>query len=423
MERYLKDKHTNQYIDGMSLLALCQKIQLQISNLPEMNGRLIGEGTPSNPYIMSKPMDWIANLNSLQNHINKKLYYKLSGRLISKDQNMYISDVGPSYLQKSTNLDSAQATLPHRFEEEVAPQFIGAKKNKFAGMSDRQISWVRSNSLQNMSYRKYAKRIYRPELIHRTDKQLRAQLAYQKEHEKVNSSLIGLDNSRLITATIRNILSGNLVSTIQGFHRHYARFQQLLPSLTATMFFAEPARNQRAWPINLMLLDLAETSQDYSFEKLLWHPLAVDKHGKNEIPEGVTIYGPEIKNDEKKKVPKQARKIIEIKESSDLHHVGGLLPSSPTNGGFIGKPSLIQKQKFSYINIQYDYIHQKEINVLFDWLLSFPNFNQTWERSHNYLKGNLISPYKVIKYEEEDYELHDFYSFILDRCLSFQSML
>lgn len=423
MERYLKDKHTNQYIDGMSLLALCQKIQLQISNLPEMNGRLIGEGTPSNPYIMSKPMDWIANLNNLENHKNEKLYYKLSGRLIAKDSRLYISDVGPSYLKQGTNRASAQYLFPRQKSESEAPESIDGKKYKYAGMTERQSAWVRGNSLQNMSYRKYAKRIYRPELIHRSDKQLKAQLAYQSEHEKVKNSLTGLNNSRLIIATIRNILSGNSVSTGQGFHRHYSRFQQLLPSLTATMFFAEPARNKRAWPINLMLLDLAEISKDYSFENLLWHPLAVDKQGKNEIPEGITIYGPEIKNDGKKKSAKQARKIIEIKESSDLHHVGGLLPSSPTNGGTIGKPSLI-KEDYSYQKIQYDYIHQKEINVLFDWLMLFPDFNADWERSHKYQNENLIKPYDVIGYEKkQEYQFFDFYSFILDRCLSFQSML
>jgi hypothetical protein len=201
----------------------------------------------------------------------------------------------------------------------------------------------------------------------------------------------------MVVRTIRHLLKHEQIPLLDNgrVSKHYSRLQHSLPVLTAAMFLAEPARNLRAFPINLMLLDLAERGialdtrdgrNDYlTFDRILWHPDALDVNSESaasdrSAPPTRPVMGP---------VSETNRAIGPVTERGKLHLVGGEMPASPTKGGEIGgsrefvlgelpDQSKIPEAKRDQarqswlrgrLNVQnYDYIFQKEVAVVVRWI-------------------------------------------------------
>lgn len=363
MDRYLKRFGADDFIDGVHLLSLCQKL------VREQAGQAaLGAGAASAPYTMTSPAQWIARwrLSSRE----KLVYYKLGGRQILKDQRLYISDIGPAYLNPTSLEDGvAKATARRLVNTSRVPSTLMATANFDEAA---QAGWLKRNTMDAPTYRFGAQRIVEPGLIYEDSMNSLVNAGGNKP-----SSWANLRNSSALARSVRLLLKGEhipLVGAGGGYDRNYSRKQFMLPIFTMAIFHAEPARNERAWPINLMLLDLAEAAvANFTWDAIFWHPEAINPVG--ELVQS-PLMGPAGRE------PNQ-RNMVPITETAKLHLVGGLLPASPTGGGERGKPSLFTEPRPLHAKqiergevqgpgsvpvIPFDYIHQKEIDVLFKWV-------------------------------------------------------
>lgn len=374
MPRFLKQNGQSVYIDGFHLLALCQKLVRETQEAPPN-----GSGTADVPYVMTTPSNWIARWRASNREAEK--YYKLAGRLILKNRILYVSDIGPAYLKgidRINSVDKAKARYLKDTRSTDGPILPVANFNDTA-----KEKWLKQNTMKDPTYRSGAQKIVDPGLIYEDSARTVEQMGGGRP-----TSWREIRYSPIIAKAIRTLLRGDkleLVNSDGKYDRDYSRIQSMLPVFTMAIFHSEPARNERAWPINLMLLDLAEAqTANFTWDAILWHPEAI-----NPVPGQVTVHvvGPMGRTSAE-------RTIVNIGDKDKLHLVGGILPASPTAGGERGKPSLyesptplspaamahgaVQKQGVFLKNIPFDYIHQKEIDVLLKWLLRFTDVRQHW---------------------------------------------
>ena len=421
MKRILKRKGQELYLDGFHLLALCQKIIKQ-----SQESDADGQGTPANPYVMKTPQQWISRWRASSRE--SIVYYKLAGRLISKNNKLYVGDIGPAYLKGTSREDSvekARAIFLKATRPDEGPYMAVANFNEEA-----KESWLKRNTIDDPTYRSGAQRIVDPGLIYESS---------AKTVEKLGGGRPApwndIASSPVIASTIRCLLSGTKIPLVFGngkYDRNYSRKQFMLPVFTAAIFHAEPARNERAWPINLMLLDLAEAkTPGFTWESILWHPEAINPVANTKMD--TPVIGPLGRN-------ANERALVAIDNTDKLHLVGGILPASPTGGGERGKPSLYKEPKQLHpeaikrgkvqgpgqlYNVDFDYIHQKEIDVLLTWLLRFVEIGSKWSlvgtpSSSSSSDQQWISPSDVLGCKSED--LRQISKKISDRCLSFEYM-
>ncbi|EAQ67559.1 hypothetical protein MED121_16569 [Marinomonas sp. MED121] len=425
MKRYLKRTGQELYLDGFHLLALCQKLIREMKSLDAQ-----GNGTPKQPYIMTSPEQWISRWRASGKEANK--YYKLAGRLILKNHKLYVGDIGPAYLQGTSRedaLNKAKTQYLKNTSPSEHPNMATANFN-----TDAESAWLKINTMDDPTYRSGAQRILDPGLIYE---------ASSKTLEKMGGGRPApwteVRYSSGIAQSIRTLLKGEKLAL--GFNngkydRHYSRKQFMLPVFTTAIFHAEPARNERAWPINLMLLDLAQAkTEGFSWDAILWHP-----QGINFIPNSPVqglVKGPRGKNADQ-------RDMVNITNTDKLHLVGGILPASPTGGGERAKGSLFKEAKPLHPRaiergqvqgpgiiqkVPFDYIHQKEIDVLLTWLLRFPKIISHWSIVYDTSIGDehLINPSDVLSAENTNpltaQGLKAIKSLIEERCTSFDYMI
>lgn len=441
MPRYLKRTGQHVYVDGLHLLSLCERLTKEAA-LP---GAPVGNGSPASPYTMDNAGAWVARWR--QSTREAMVYYKLAGRLISKNHKVYMGDVGPAYLQSTSILESslkafrsrygrlpklnlhyryaitaisvikASLALNHaawqalRIEKTGTPpahwtasilsahlldmaRTSGAASNDpndYIDEKDRTLiqEWAAKNAIHDPQYQLLAQRVVDPGLI------------YAKSTESVYGGTRPapwneIRHSPVLAKAVRSLMKGqspSLTTGSGGYDKDYARKQLLLPVMTMAIFHAEPARNPRAWPINLMILDLAESSTArFTWDAILWHPLAIPQSATTgtgqalatplQGPRGphlpdVPIVGRQPTAQEKLAHAAAERVMVPITSTLKLHLVGGLLPASPTDGGRIGGRPLWSQNRFAATQA-FDFIHQKEIDVLFQWLLRFPEIATHW---------------------------------------------
>jgi hypothetical protein len=138
-------------------------------------------------------------------------------------------------------------------------------------------------------------------------------------------------------------------------HKSGDTLGQALPVLAATMFLAEPARNPRAFPINLMLLDLIGApvaygktqNKYYTWDKVLWHP------------EVASYSSGQVSKRQLGSLSKEGG-IREISKIGQLHWTGGKLPYAMTGSGVRAVAEDIDPGKW--------YTQKKELSILIRWL-------------------------------------------------------
>jgi len=441
MPRYLKRTGKNLYVDGLHLLSLCERLTKDAA-LP---GAPAGGGTPAAPYTMDTAGAWVARWR--QSTREGMVYYKMAGRLVSKNHKVYMGDVGPAYLQSTSILESSLKAFRSRYGRlpklnlnyryaitaisvikaslglsHVAWQNLRIEKtgtppanwtasvlsahlvdmakvsgaasndpNDYIDEKDRLLlqEWAAKNAIHDPQYQLLAQRVVDPGLI------------YAKSAESVYGGTRPapwneIRHSPLLAKAVRSLMKGespSLTTGTGGYDKDYARKQLLLPVMTMAIFHAEPARNPRAWPINLMILDLAEASTArFTWDAILWHPLAIPQAAttgagrvlttpmngpRGQHARAVPIVGRQPTAQEKIEHALAERAIVPITNTLKLHLVGGLIPASPTDGGRIGGRPLWSQNKFAATQ-PFDFIHQKEIDVLLPWLLRFPEIATHW---------------------------------------------
>jgi hypothetical protein len=339
------------YIEARDFLFLVQK---RVNTAPVDAAQ--GEGTPTSPWRLTTATQWLGCAKSLPKNTDN--YLIAAGRLIKRGSDQYISDEGPAW--RRGNAEAATKA----FQGE-APTYREAAQNV---MDPNKI-------LPQADARRKAAGLAGAETWADTRKQ------------------------PMLCRAIRAILKGKQLDLFVGGKvvKDYSRMQTALPVLTVAMFLAEPARNSRAFPINLMLLDLAEGRPGYTLDRILWHPHALHVNKREEWldPKGTTpnpfwsgkhpvpglVEGPASKTD---------RTIVTIARRGDLHLVGGIMPASPTGGGEFGKAVVPVAKYGPKPKFAPDFIHDKEASVVAKWL-EWATFS-TWQAATEVRNDWISSP-------------------------------
>lgn len=417
MARFIKRIGRNEYVDGFHILALVQKL---VREAAESDAQ--GSGKPDAPYTMSEPEHWISRWR--RSSREAKIYYKLGGRLILKNEKLYVGDVGPAYLKGASREDSAVRAT------KAVKNFVG--ENTHTVNESTKTAWLSRNTIDDPTYRSGAQKVLDPGSI------------YSESADKIEALGGGRPTpwgefryTPILAKAIRNLLRGeklSLTTKSGGYDRNYSRKQFMLPVFTTAIFHAEPARNERAWPINLMLLDLAEDSNaQFTWDAILWHPEAINPKPHKCVQ--ANVIGPLGREPHE-------RNLVRITTTDKLHLVGGILPASPTGGGERGKPALFKEAKplhpqaiargviqspGSVPPVPFDYIHQKEIDVLFRWLFRFPEIRGRWCVDDINPNEALIEPKYVLGQMSGDSPCNNALSAIINkiraRCSSLDYMI
>ena len=335
-------------IDGKTLL-----FQLQRTVDQAYRGGVRGSGATNDPWRLNSASAWLGCADRLTRDHHGDAFLTMGGRMLKKNARVYVSDEGPVW----------------RYLQGQGAETPGSSK-AYGGEAP--------------TYQMAAQRVTRPhEVFPRSaDEGVRA------------AGWNTVAHTPMLVRTMRHLLKHQEIPLLEGdrVSKHYARLQHSLPVLTGAMFLAEPARNLRAFPQNLMLLDLAERGVPlvqtegsfYTVDRILWHPDALDMSQTRVVPESALppqhpVQGP----------VGERRAIEQVLRRDQLHHVGGEMPSSPTRGGEIGggkfprvgampDQSRIPESKRAVAREgwlrgqlafqNFDYIHRKEISVVVRWL-------------------------------------------------------
>lgn len=165
--------------------------------------------------------------------------------------------------------------------------------------------------------------------------------------------------SEQIATNIRDILS----SPYYFANPDKGKFESALPLLCSVMFISEPARNPRAWPIGLMMLDLVGSQYNvyqthakyYTWDRLLAHPERVDPGFVGKDPVDKPQKGPTGREHGKYGAPIG---YAPLTKKNELSAVEGKYSASPS-----GSASTSQT-----IDVANDYIQMKELSLATRWL-------------------------------------------------------
>ncbi|MDN2710538.1 hypothetical protein O0880_14020 [Janthinobacterium sp. SUN118] len=383
---YLLLRGTHFVIDGMHLLALCEKLAGAALTARHVHG----SGTTDKPFVPETAEDWLNSSQRMKNTAgsgNDNVYFNVCGRLLHKDVKVYFSDIGPVWRKGLAPNDMKGLDDRHLLEHSTM------------GVNDLA-AWKNNNTLSEPTYQVGAQRIADPASIFPNSKPF---------HASEVPSWNTLEKAPMVAKAMRDIMKRQLKVSIG---KNYSRLQHGLPVFVAAIFLAEPSRNIRAWPINLMLLDIAEGAvPGFTWGAILWHPLALQPVGAFDAVPGPELRAPvgkadyardwseAVRADDKARMAELAKKDHSISRAmgpvtraGQLHLLGGKMPSSPTKGGEIGSIALFdsivpahprsknQQPSVKLAGARQDYIHVKEIEVVLTWLLTFPDIASEWEQ-------------------------------------------
>ena len=394
---FLLLRGTKFVIDGMHLLALCEKLAGEALTAR----RVHGSGTTDKPFVPETAEDWLNSSQRMKNTLgsgNDNVYFNVCGRLLHKDVKVYFSDMGPVWRKGLAPNDMKGQEDRHLLEHSTM------------GVNDLA-AWRRNNTLSEPTYQVGAQRIADPASIFPNSKPF---------HASEVPSWNTLEKAPMVARAMRDIMKRQLKVSVG---KNYSRLQHGLPVFVAAIFLAEPSRNIRAWPINLMLLDITESAvPGFTWGAILWHPLALQPVGAFDPVHGPELrapvgtadfardWGVAVRADDKGRMaelgktdPAISRAMGPVTRAGQLHLLGGKMPSSPTKGGDIGSISLYSnivephaqsrnpQRMVKLAGARQDYIHAKEIEVVFTWLMTFPDIaNECEPRDSVPLNGELV---------------------------------
>ncbi|GHD60410.1 hypothetical protein [Jeongeupia chitinilytica] len=370
-------------IDGIDLLRIVQKYCNRKVDATRAIS-CVGEGTATEPWRPTSIQQWF----ELACHVKKNKavqYFCVAGRLIRRDiqHDLYFSDVGPAWKKWDPDADVAAIATANTTAElnrhAAAAAFLHGDAERF--LEDANAADAHAADLQHridrnkqLAFNGSVAPTYRvgAQIMRSPENALPQNAAWAAQAKaslgkawQVATPLTWNDAARqpAVIQAIRNMLSGKAIP----LSKDYSRLQTALPVFVCAMFIAEPARNIRAFLINLILLDLAER-RDFTIGEMFWHPEALnvdsalaktpDWNGHNFV--AAEVHGPVVTR----------TNLDRVTTLGQLHLVGGIMPASPTNGGAKGKvEALVGSQASSKApKMDVDYIHMKEVSVLLQWI-------------------------------------------------------
>ncbi len=364
--QYLTHRDNLHYIEGLHLLFLLQRLVNEAPLLPAD-----GDGTLQAPWRFREAAQWMHCASKLTGVDDQ--YLVVGGRLLKKDKSRYISDQGPAWysrVEAATSGNNLNGNANAIFGPPAAPPPPGMSAVPRPPVSPG--FWELQSTAPNKAfggnapkYREVAENIVEPgrNLPENTENSRAAGLL--QLHRPISSWAMATKQPALLRAMrafLKNESALLLAPKTSSNVANYSRMQTMLPVLTAAMFLAEPSRNLRAFPVNLMLLDMASRGT-YTLDQIVWHPYDLRIPGRqpyfDEEVEAVNIQGPVAAR----------RQMAGVRKIEDMHLVGGVMPASPTKGGDLGKlkPSIPKNKGKLPQFAQFDYIHRKEISVLARW--------------------------------------------------------
>lgn len=274
-----------------------------------------GMGTKDTPYVMNSFVQWSRARNSARWMRDEDKYYLVGGRLIHKWK-------GKNQGGHGDGLYMADDVLSGK---------VGAGRNTI---------W---HDEMGASYRAIAKHL----LTHMTG---------SDKHSFATDGGVAWSQAKM--AKLRKILVDG------GYrldHKGEGTTEAALPMLAAVMFISEPARNARAFPIGLMMLDMigeqysaSETDKFYTWDRVLAHPERLDPNYKGHLSPAKPQKGP-LQDDYGKVIPGS---VTTLTKKSQLVTVEGKLPASPAGSASSSR----------FLDLTNDYIQMKEASILCRWL-------------------------------------------------------
>lgn len=325
-------------VNGKDLLRLLQRCTAARQNRAPAGG-VPGKGTQQDPYRLSSAQAWLYCSRSLFKGSTK--YVAVAGRMIEKQaKGYYVSDQGPVWQHK---------------------------ERRFAG-DPEPLAEVKALGGGDPTYPTLAKLVKDPVSLFPATAAARD--SGQLDPVKLAPAWSDAAGTEKAVGAMRAMLKGEALS-LRDLGRHYARMQTILPVLTVAMFLSEPARNGRAFAINLMLLDLAQRRlafdehglRSFTLDQILWHPEGLDDSATGDLL-ARPLQAPKSKTE---------REMVQIDTKGQVHLVGGIMPASPT-GGALGTEARADRPTGGRTrpdgDYSFDFIHMKELSVLTRWLQS-----------------------------------------------------
>jgi hypothetical protein len=209
---------------------------------------------------------------------------------------------------------------------------------------------------------------------------------FLKELDKIKIKTNDLDTSKKLAKIMRDfMINQNSPDPSLANLRENVVIKRWIANLAAVIFIAEPKRNNRCYPINLMLLDLIEkgitygSNKNYTWQNVLWHPEA---DPRNSAPPSKPQFGEPVfvETNGKKKIIKIKR----IETRKDLDKAGGKLPAAMTGSGSTDVAKEIAPEKY--------YTQQKEVTVLVRWLCENKELKQYNFKSYKRERAKVTIP-------------------------------
>jgi hypothetical protein len=271
-------------------------------------------GMQANPVPVIEPKFWMSSFVALRSIKPSAYYFKVAGRVIKKWPDKSVSGGHADGMYMSDVVLSGTDPVPE-------------------GESNR--IWTREDGA---SYREFAKF-------------MASCMPDGKE----------LSWSENISQKMRQILSNKINAAVFGS----THIGAALPLLCSVMFISEPARNKRAWPLGLIMLDsigqqysvvtASNPAKYYTWDRVLAHPERIDPGYKGSDPISKPQKGPTGKSMGKYGAPTGFGPLALKK---DLVKVEGKLPASPSGSASSG----------SIVDVANDYIQMKETSLVIRWL-------------------------------------------------------
>jgi hypothetical protein len=271
-------------------------------------------GTLTDPAAVGSPKFWMSSFVAVRSIRSSAFYFKVANRVIKKWPDKSVTGGHADGMYMSDVVLSGTDPVPK-------------------GESNR--IWTRADGA---SYREFAK--------------------FMAECMPDGKEVSWSENMAL---KMRDIL-GNKISSSGLASTHIGA---ALPLLCSVMFISEPARNKRAWPVGLMMLDsigqqysvvtATNPAKYYTWDRVLAHPERIDPGYKGSDPISKPQKGPTGKSMGTYGAPTGLGPLTVKK---DLVKVEGKLPASPSGSASSG----------SVVDVTNDYIQMKETSLVIRWL-------------------------------------------------------
>lgn len=215
----------------ISARTILQLADWTVEDVSKTKGLPLGDGTGDKPWQMTGDLgQWVLMASKLKDYTQRECYFWICGRFIKKFSGMhayYMADAGGGAPKRSYSPDKVLAAAWTRTGTDARDPSKGVEFER-----------------GGPSYRNIANRL-----------------------EAIRGLQSDIPWSQQTAANLRKVLLGEEPDARQFARSGHMTLGQTLPAIAAAMFLGEAARNQRAFLVNKMLLDMMEAGMTYGGRK------------------------------------------------------------------------------------------------------------------------------------------------------------